>query len=183
MNNRHMLDYLPPIMRTYQEFIEMANAEQIAKDKMWENLDKTFKEAFVSTESEIGAIRWEKTLGITPKDNEDIEIRNFRIRGRIQADLPYTYRILHRQLTGLCGADGYILNIDYEAQTIMIKVALTRRELANEVVNLADEIIPAHLELTVELMYNTHGMIARAGKTHAELASYTHLDIREKAFE
>lgn len=183
MDNRHMLDYLPPIMRTYQEFVEMANAEQIAKDKMWENLENMFQEAFVSTESEIGAIRWEKTLGITPKDNEDIEIRNFRIRGRIQADLPYTYRILHRQMTGLCGADGYSLNIDYDTQSIIIRVALSRRELANEVVNLADEIIPAHLMLTVELMYNTYGMIARAGKTHAELASYTHLEIREQPFE
>lgn len=178
-----MLDYLPPIMQTYQEFIEIANAEQMAKEKLWENLEKTFQEAFVSTESEIGAIRWEKTLGITPKDDEEIDVRNFRIRGKIQADLPYTYRILHRQMTGLCGADGYTIAIDYDASAIIIKVALSKKELKDEVIKLTDDIIPAHLLLTVELMYNTYGMIARAGKTHAELASYTHIEIREQPFE
>ena len=178
-----MLDYLPPIMRTYGEFIEISKAEQHAKEKMWNDINKMFAEGYVIDESEIGAERWEKTLGITAKDDEDIEVRNFRIRGKLQSDLPYTYRTLHKQLTGLCGKDGYKIEMNVDACTITIKVALSRRELSNEVENLTDEVIPAHILLVVELMYNTHGMIARAGKTHAELAAYTHKEIQESPFE
>ena len=103
--DRQMIDYLPPIMQRFAEFIEISNAEQKAKEKLWDDVDKMFREGYVISESDAGAKRWEKTLGIIPKDTEDIEVRNFRIRGRIQQDLPYTYRTLKRQLTGLCG-DG-----------------------------------------------------------------------------
>lgn len=181
--DRQMLEYLPPIMRTFAEFIEISKAEQKAKEKLWDDINRMFAEGYVIDESEIGASRWEKTLGITAKDNEDIEVRNFRIRGKLQSDLPYTYRTLKRQLAGLCGENGYTLTIDYDACTITIKVALSRGEMKDEVENLTDEVIPAHILLVVELMYNTHGMIARAGKTHADLAQLTHAEIKEQPFE
>lgn len=178
-----MLDYLPPIMRSYGEFIELSKAEQVAKEKLWNDINKMFAEGYVISQSEIGAARWEKTLGITAKDNEDIEVRNFRITGKLQSDLPYTIRTLNRQLTGLCGENGYSLTIDYDACTIGIRVALSRKELKEEVATLTDEVIPAHILLVVELMYNTHGMIARADKTHADLALLTHREIKEHPFE
>lgn len=181
--DRQMLEYLPPIMRTFAEFIEISNAEQKAKEALWDDVNKMFAEGYVIDESEIGAARWEKTLNITPKDNEDIEVRNFRIRGRLQNDLPYTYRRLKEQLEGLCGKDGYTIAMDIDACSIEIRVALTRKELKNEVAILTDEVVPAHMLLIVELLYNTHGMIARAGKTHAELASLRQAEIKEQPFE
>lgn len=71
--DRQMLDYLPSIMRTYGEFKEISKAEQVAKEKMWDDINKMFSEGYVIDSTEIGAERWEKTLGITPKDNDDID--------------------------------------------------------------------------------------------------------------
>lgn len=178
-----MLDYLPPIMRTYAEFQQISKAEQMAKEQMWSDIDKLYAEGYVISETEIGAARWEKTLGIIPKDDEDIEVRNFRIRGLLQRDLPYTYRTLKKQLTGLCGENGFNIALNFDESSIEIKVALTRKELRNEVAVLADEIIPAHMLLIVELWYNTHGMINRAGVTYGELAAYTYGEVRESPFE
>lgn len=181
--DRQMIDYLPPFMRTLAEFIEISRAEQKAKEKLWEDVNRMFAEGYVIDESELGAARWEKTLGIVPKDNEDIEVRNFRIRTRLQRDLPYTYRTLKRQLTGLCGENGYQLILDNDACSVTIKVALTRKEMKSEVESLTDEIVPVHMILVVDLLYNTYGMIARAEKTHVELSEYTHVGIREQPFE
>lgn len=181
--DRKMIDYLPEIMKKYVEFNEISNAEQKAKEELWEDVYRMFYEGYVSTESIAGADRWEKTLGIVPKDTEDIEVRNFRIRGRIQQDLPYTYRTLKRQLTGLCGEGNFTISLDMDKSEITIKVALKRKELRDEVNTLTDEIVPAHLLLTVTLMYNTHRMISNTGLTNAQLSAYTHIQLAEQPFE
>lgn len=178
-----MLEYLPPIMRTFEEFVEISKAEQAVKEKLWSDIDRMFAEGYVIDESEIGAARWEKTLGITPKDTDDIVIRNFRIRGKLQSDLPYTFRTLQKQLAGLCGENGYTLTMNEDTCSISIKVALSRKEMKDEVTSLTDEVVPAHILMVVELMYNTHGMIARSGLTYAELAAYTHAQLKETPFE
>lgn len=181
--DRQMLDYLPPIMQQFAEFIEISNAEQKAKEKLWNSVYKMFNEGYVISESDIGAKRWEKTLGIVPKDTEDIEVRNFRIRGRIQQDLPYTYRTLKRQLAGLCGDGNFTINLDVDKFEITIKVALSRKDLKDEVEVLTDDIIPAHLLLVVTLMYNTYRMIANTGLTNKELSQYTYKQLKEQPFE
>lgn len=181
--DRHMLDYLPEIMKRYAEFIEIAVAEQKVKEKLWNDVEHMFKQGFVSLETDIGAKRWEKTLKLTPKDTDSIDIRNFRIRGKLLQDLPYTYRTLKRMLDGICGEKGYDINMDIDNYTIDIRVALISKEYRDEVAILTDDIVPANLIINVTLMYNTHGMIARAGKTHAELALLTHTEIKEHPFE
>lgn len=178
--DRHMLDYLPPIMKDYEEIEQICNAEQLSKEKLWNNLEKAFYECHLSTQSKKGAERWEKTLGIIPKDTDSLEVRNLRILAKLHEDLPYTYRTFKRMLSGLAGGDdAYTFIIDFDAYTVSIKVALKNKELLNEIDVLADRIIPAHMILIVELMYNTHRMIKDAGKTHADLSALTHKKIKE----
>lgn len=181
--DRRMLDYLPDIMKGFAEFVEIAEAEQKTKEQLWEDVYNMFSQGYVSTETEVGARRWEKTLGIVPKDTDSIEVRNFRIRGKLLRDLPYTYRTLQKMLNGICGENGYSINMDMDTSSIEIKVALKSKEFKDEVSILAEDVIPAHILLSVTLMYNTHRMIMRTGKTHGELSQYTHKQIRETPFE
>lgn len=181
--DRKMLDYLPEVMKRYAEFIELAVAEQEAKEKLWNDIEEMFKQGYVSLETEYGAERWEKTLRITPKDTDSIEIRNFRIRGKLLQDLPYTYRTLKRMLDGICGENGYEIKMDIDNHIINIKVALASKEYGDEVAHLTDNIIPANMIINVALLYNTHRMIANSGLTHGELAAYTHIQLREMPFE
>lgn len=182
--DRQMIDYLPPVMNDYEEIEQICNAEQFAKERLWQNLEKTFNECHISTQSKKGAERWEKTLGIIPKDTDSLEVRNLRILAKLHEDLPYTYRTFKRMLSGLTGGeDAYNLTINNDLYTVNIKVALKSKDLMNEIGVLADRVIPAHMILIVELMYNTHRMIKDAGMTHRDLSQYTHRQIRETPFE
>ena len=182
--DRKIIDYLPPVMQEYEEIEQICNAEQFSKEKLWQNLEKTFNECHIATQSKKGAERWEKTLGIVPKNTDSLEVRNLRILAKLHEDLPYTYRTFKRMLSGLTGGeDAYILTIDNDLYSVSIKVALKSKELMHEIDVLADRVVPAHMILITELMYNTHRMIHDANKTHADLSNYTHKQIRETPFE
>lgn len=180
--DRQMIDYLPEIMKTYAEFIEISQAEQKTKETLWRDIDAMFAEGFISTETDIGAKRWEKTLGIIPKDTDSIEVRNFRIRGRLLRDLPYTYRTLKKMLTAICGENGYTIDMNMDEYTIGVKVALRSKQFKDEVDDLMEEIVPAHLLINVELRYNTHRMVHDAGMTNRQLQQYTHAQIKVEPF-
>lgn len=178
--DRRIIDYLPPIMQEYEEMKEICNAEQLSKERLWQNLEKAFSECHISTQSAEGAERWEKTFGIVAKDSDSLEVRNLRILAKLHEDLPYTYRTLKKMLSSLVGgSESYTLKINFDSYKVTIKVALKNKDLLNEISVLADRVVPAHMDLDVLLLYNTHAMIQEAGKTHRYLSGYTHLQIKE----
>ena len=69
------------------------------------------------------------------------------------------------------------LNVDMENYKVGIVVALSSKELKEEIERLADEIVPANMELEVSLWYVTHRMLEK--KTHGELEQYTHEQMTE----
>jgi hypothetical protein len=136
-------------------------------------------EAFISTMSEKGIERWEKTLNLTPKDTDGIEPRRVKVMGRILNDIPYTTRTFKKTLDGLCGENGYRLSIDSDNNIIDITLCLKMAQVINELVELAEAIIPAHIIINVAIDYNTHRTLSNAGLTHRQLKQYTHAQIKE----
>jgi hypothetical protein len=177
--DRKLIDYLPEVMKNVAEFIQISNAEQNTKEKLWDDVYKTFDEAFVSTQSKIGIERWEKTLKLSPKDTDSIESRRIKVMGRLLSDIPYTTRTFKKTLDGLCGADGYNMSIDFDNDIIDIKLCLKMAQVINELVELSEAIIPAHIMFNVTIDYNTHRTLANAGVTHRQLKQYTHAQIKE----
>lgn len=180
--DRALMDYLPGIMQDYEEMQQIMQAEQPGIEALWEACDSLMNEAYVQTETGLGAKRWESILDISPKDTDTLEVRNFRIQGRLVEDLPYTYRMFERQLIALCKEKGHSLFMtEQNGLTLKIRVALSAKELKDEVVKLAERIVPCNIILDVELMYNTHAMLK--GYTHAGLSDTTHAQLREKVFQ
>lgn len=180
--DRALMDYLPCIMQDYEEMQQIMQVEQPGIEALWEACDSLMNEAYVQTETGLGAKRWESILDISPKDTDTLEVRNFRIQGRLVEDLPYTYRMFERQLIALCGEKGHSLFMtEQNGLTLKIRVALSAKELKDEVVKLAERIVPCNIILDVELMYNTHAMLK--GYTHARLSDTTHAQLREKVFQ
>lgn len=180
--DRVLMDYLPGIMQDYEEMQQIMQAEQPGIEALWEACDSLMNEAYVQTETGLGAKRWESILDISPKDTDTLEVRNFRIQGRLVEDLPYTYRMFERQLIALCKEKGHSLFMtEQNGLTLKIRVALSAKELKDEVVKLAERIVPCNIILDVELMYNTHAMLK--GYTHAGLSDTTHAQLREKVFQ
>ena len=180
--NRQLIDYLPNVLKTYKEFEELLNAEQPQMNMVWLSIESLIKEAFIMDETEIGAAKWEKIMKIQPLDTDSLELRNFRIHGRMLEDSKITWRTLCSNLETLCGKDGYTAELQHDKYTLKIRVALKSKKMKDEVCVLCERIVPLNLILDIELMYNTHRMIKDAGLTYGQLEAYTHKQIKDEPF-
>lgn len=182
--DRELINYLPEFLREIQEFKAIAKAEQPEFEKAWAEKDQIIENAFILTQDEASAKRWESKLGITPGANETLSDRNFRILARAQESLPFTERTFRKMLLALVNSENeFDLTIDSDNYSVEIIIALTSSEKLAEVKALAERIVPANMLLTVDLMYATHGMLSRM--THGEMHGYTHeqlklLDFRQE---
>lgn len=179
---RKLIDYLPKVLQTYTEFKALLNAEQPQMSGVWSSAEALIKEAFISDETEIGAAKWEKIMNIQPLDSDSLELRNFRIHGRMLEDSKHTWRTLCGNLETLCGKDGYSIELQHASYTLKIRVALKSKKMKDEVCILCERIVPLNLILDIELMYNTHRMIKDAGLTYGQLEAYTHKQIKDEPF-
>lgn len=168
-------------MQTYAEIEQIMKAEQTQVNYLWDAVKDLLKEAFVTDETEIGALRWESILNIDPLDTDSLKVRNFRIKSRLIEDLPYTYRTLNSQIKALCGAGGYEINLEGDTFTLNIKVALTAKKFKKEVENLCERVVPLNLFINITLMYNTHELLHPY--THGHLHYYSHQQLRDEPFE
>lgn len=147
--DRKMIDYLPEIMKDIAEFIQISEAEQTVKERMWYDIYKMFDEGFISTQTEIGIKRWEETLGITPKDNDTIETRRAAVWIRLLSNIPYTLRTFKAMLDNVLGADGYTVKTD--DTIVKITMPLAFNNIFDNILEIADEIVPAHIIIYIEL--------------------------------
>ena len=176
--DRKLIDYLPDILKNVTEFNQMMSAEQPEIELFWNKGSNYLNNSFILSQDSDSAARWEKILKISSKDTDEIDVRNLRILGVMQGRLPYTYRTFYRSLLAMVGSEkDFKLNVDMENYKVSIVVALSSKELKEEIERLADEIVPANMELEVLLWYVTHRMLEK--KTHGELEQYTHEQMTE----
>ena len=173
--DRKIIEYLPPIMREYEEIQQICGAEQTVKEKMWNDLYTLFKERHASTQSGLTAALWERTLNITSDASESIEVRNIRIIGRLQEGL-YTVKSFERFLLSLLGDKNYFsLDIQPEKYTVILYIRSNDSHFVSAISDVVDNIIPAHLMLYIGHMYNTHEVLARY--PHYILQQFSHNEL------
>lgn len=175
---RNLIDYAPPILQELEEYKALMSAEQQQIDTLWNLAHAFLDEALVDQATGEGLKRWEKILGITYLDTDEARVRRLRIQAKIMEDVPYTESVLRNILTGLCGKDNYSIDIKYEEYRVTIKVALVSKKLKDEVVTMAERVVPANMILDIDLMYNTYGILR--GYTHRQLRQFTHRQLRKK---
>lgn len=171
-------DYLPPVLMTTCEFPLLCEGEQPEFDALAAGIAEVLDAQFVMTAPLRGIERYEKIYGIVPQDTDTLEERRFRILSRINTQLPYTVRMLHQRLTALCGADGYRITLTPAQYKLEVKVSLTAKRNLQAAQEMLDEIAPANLVVLCSLLYNQHSTLARM--THAQLAAYTHDQLRNE---
>ena len=173
---RELIDYLPPVVRGYEEFQAIVAAQQPELERAWAQAENLLDNQFLSTAGEVGLSRWERILEITPKGTESLDDRRFRVQARLNERLPYTMRRLREILTTLCGVGGSTATVqDY---TLVVRVALTAKSNYTDVAALLERVAPENLAIDLSLLYNTHAKLARF--THAELSRFTHEQLRNE---
>lgn len=173
-----VISYLPEILRDVYEFQQLSAAENAELECSRQELENIISDNFIATLTERGCFRWEKMLGITPKSTDDIEVRRFRILSKLNEELPFTLKGLKRQLSILCGEDGFSVELDNDNYMLSVLVALTAKNQFEEVGKLLEREVPANIVISLGLKYNQHLMLS--AYTHGDLAAFTHDRLRNE---
>ena len=145
---------------------------------LWTAADSVFLDQFIESLTDNGCKRWEKILDIKPRDTDTLQVRRFRIKARINEDLPYTWRALERVLDTMCGKGAYAMTLYNEEYRLVILLELTVKKLFDEVEQSVKRMIPANLILDVRLRYNTWGQVKVL--TWGDLKNRTWKDVKEE---
>lgn len=173
-----IIGYLPTTLHEIKEIVAIANIEKPVLEALWQEIENTLNNQFVVSTNEQGADRYEKMLKLNVPATDTIETRRFRILTRYQEQAPYTYRVLKQLLDSLLGEGQYELKRDVAAKTLSVKIELTVKGMFDAVVIMLERITPQNMALTVQLRYNQHSTLKRY--THAQLAAFTHKQLREE---
>lgn len=175
--DRQLINYLPPVFREVREFQAITGIEQPDIENAWDNAGRVLDEQFLDSATEVGISRWEKILRVSHNAEESLEDRKFRIYALINANTPYTERVLREKLSELCEGGDYDLTIDHDNYALYISIALSRRSQYDSMLGLIERMVPANMIINPTLKYNRH--IDVAAYTHAQLKAYTQNQLRE----
>lgn len=179
--DRQLLNYFPEVLKEFQEFRAIAGAEQPEVAQIWESLQAVLNDQFVLEATENGIGRWEKILKIVPKATASLDDRRFLILTRLGEELPYSLRMLMRQMESLCGKSGYTIQLKNTEYTLVVRIALTAKSNYEDVDNMLQRMVPANMIIDLSLMYNQHRTLGKF--THRQLGAYTHNQLRNEVLE
>lgn len=178
MPQPNILEYLPSAFRDVKEMQAHAAAEQPELTKLWQECDNVYNNQFLYTMNENGISRWEKMIGVSPMGTDTLEDRRFRIINRLNAQLPYSYKMLESHLLRMCGESGYLMRYDKDTWTLTIRIALTSRKQFDEVLDMVNQMIPMNIILDYDLLYNSHQILS--AYTHEQLSNYSYGALRNE---
>jgi hypothetical protein len=178
--DRPLIEYIPTVLREVRQYQALINSEQPEIFNLFAEIQVALDNQFVLTSTKYGVERWEKMLKITPKATYTLDERKFTILSRLAEELPFTYRMLERILTDLCGAGGYRMEINHNDFELIVEVELTALNNFNDVETMLKRIGPANLIIKLSIRFNQHYVLK--GFTHEFLRDYTHYQVRTYPF-
>lgn len=178
MRQPNILDYLPEVFKAITEMQAHANAENPELEKLWQGVENAYNDQFLYTMTENGISRWEKMLSIVPMGTDTLEDRRFRVINRLNAQLPYSYKMLESHLIQMCGESGYRMSYNPDTWTLTIKIALTSKKQFDEILVLVKQMIPMNIILDYDLLYNSHNVLSAF--THGYLSNFTYGALRNE---
>ena len=176
--DRKLIENLPEFMRDFREIRFLTDRQQEQAETLWVSLDTIWNNQFIETLDDHGCTRWEKMLKIHNKDTYTLAERRNKILGKMAEQRPFTIKSLKKTLTTLCGADGYSVELIPSEYVLRVRIALTSKNMYNDVKELVDKIVPANLIVDADLMYNQHSKVGSF--SHAQLATYNHEQLRSE---
>ena len=79
-NNRKLLDYYPPVIKSIHEIRSLMEALQVQNDAMWDAVSFLFENQFIESATNEGVTMWERELGIIPAPTDTLQQRKERLR-------------------------------------------------------------------------------------------------------
>lgn len=163
--DRHLIDYLPPALKTISEFqaINSANEQEISL--VWGAVAAVLSNQFLESADENGVSAWERELDISPKDTDSLESRKARIKAAWNLEKPYTLSWLKKWLSELCGPIGHEETVSgYTLEVQLDYNALPDAEsLAAEILKMLSSVIPANMQVLLTAFHQSYGVLSAYG--------------------
>lgn len=161
-----LVSYLPEFMQSYKEPVAALDAQNPEFQIIWNAVDKTLCNQFISTADEYGISRFEKILGIYPSDVDTLESRRSRVQSKWFNKIPYTIRVLLEKLKVLCDDTDFSVTYDFDTgYSLKIVTSLVASGQLQEVKNVIEELLPCnvYVERYNLLSINSDGDIFMVG--------------------
>lgn len=166
-----LASYLPPYMQDYRDPAEALSAEDPEFALVWKAEERVLYNRFILTADEYGIARYEKMLGIFPEPDDTPGSRRKRVQSRWYDTVPYTFKVLLRKLSVLCGDTDFTLTHNFsEGYTLRLKTGMELYGQVDELERMLDEVLPCNLMTETENnidgsargMFFPHGGVAFA---------------------
>ena len=127
------------------------------KAKLDAEVERLDEDNYFDDMSESRVIRWEKMIHLTPKETDTLEERQFAIKARAIEKLPYTERVILRDLKALASdAEMNVANKHAE-----IRIGLSNQNMIASVASLLERKLPLDITYEIIVMFNTWEEVAR----------------------
>ena len=145
MDRQKLIEYLPTFMQQFIEMQQIMKANDAELDRLYERVEKTLDNAFIEDCNVEGIAKFEKQLHIIPNAQEDLETRKARVMLRWNESVPYTIRVLYKQLNALCGVNDYEIDADLQHYMIAITSHLKTSGQIEELERMCKKILPENM--------------------------------------
>ena len=172
-NAPEVITMIPDIKKIYD--INDTQCEQL--EASVETLDKNI---FLDTMDEVTIERWEKILEIFPFDDDTLNDRRFRVKGKVMEKLPYSYRVVIHRLDTLA-PDGYTFELNENRDELKIKLVIKSKKMIDDVRKLLEDLLPLNIIYDVSILWNQY--ITISSYTYSQLSNRTYKEVREENLE
>lgn len=165
--DRHLLDYLPPVLKDVLEFQAINNANEPEISAAWDAVTLLLANQFLETADTNGVGVWESELRIHPKDTDSLETRKTRIKAMWNLEKPYTVPWLKNWLSNLCGPTGHEETISNYTISIQLDYnALPDADsLAAEILDMLLVVRPANMQVLMTAFQQSYGTLSHGAYT------------------
>ncbi|WP_231701918.1 YmfQ family protein [Crassaminicella thermophila] len=172
-----LMQYLPNYYRTSKVMTNITDVYDIELQEFQTKLDNTLNQFFVDL-ADASLERWEKELGISVNKNKDIKYRRSVIKSKIRGQGTITINLIKNVAESYSNGEVEVTenNSNYSFTITFVGTKGIPPNM-DDLKNAIEDIKPAHLGFTFEYTYNTYQYLSQF--THADLALYTHIDLRE----
>lgn len=171
-----LIDMLPQNHKNSKETSDIQNVQDIQVKKIQDAKDDLFLQLSVETAT-WGLTIWEKALALITDITKSYDFRRSRIESKLRSQGVTTKAMM--QNVAISFSNGATDIIEYPAEyrfevkfTGTIGIPPNMEDLTNTI----EEIKPAHLAYAYVYVYITHETLHKY--THAQLAAYTHIGLR-----
>lgn len=146
--NVNLIGHLPNYLHEYDEIKNIMDAENPEFQTGWDDTTVVEDNSFIIYTNEDGISRFEKMMGITPEESDNLEARKSRVISRWNDGIPYTYKGFIQKLTTLCGEGNFTVTPDFNNYGLDVETSLSLSSQVAELDRLLSYMIPANIVVT-----------------------------------